>query len=422
MNILLGRSNSLALYGNDQIAVVLDTDLDLIVESGTSASLLSYTQWEESSDALSTAQASLADRAISGEAEEVIIAAAGSRMYSIPAGVKKEAEKALRWRKEFKRGGTPVGLNTARTLAKGGQIGIRKVRHIAKYFPRHEVDKKGKGWDAGEDGYPSNGKIAWALWGGDPAWRWARAIVEREEKKALKASGIISDYDQSPLDSFKNSYQSDSDQGLEFMARVNLDGTGMDRLYRIDVDGELSVWDENGWDSMGEAYSDIAAMDTDLDEAIFASTTPKTHAVIDPASAIFIASRLSIDPFSNVSLFDIDEEEARLVEAGILEEDWDLINRVMVAAGEPTSIAAFADNDGNYTPEERSENASEQPRDATGRFVKLGTRTIVANDPKRGSGVIESINQETGKVEVRLDTGKLIEVLAKYTTPEADYD
>ena len=29
----------------------------------------------------------------------------------------------------------------------------------------------------GEDGYPSNGAIAWKLWGGDPGYSWARRIV-----------------------------------------------------------------------------------------------------------------------------------------------------------------------------------------------------------------------------------------------------
>ena len=82
------------------------------------------------------------------------------RMYTVPGGVQSEAKKALAWRKEHKRGGTPVGLNTARTLAKGGQIGIEKIRHIAKYFPRHQVDKKGKGYKPGQDNYPSNGRIA----------------------------------------------------------------------------------------------------------------------------------------------------------------------------------------------------------------------------------------------------------------------
>ena len=414
MNILLGRSNNLAFFGNDQFSVVLDTDLNLIIASGVPSQLVTYADWEVSQEQLSAAQERLAVRAIEGEVENAIVASSGNRMYSIPEGVKKEAEKALEWRKKEGRGGTPVGLNTARTLAKGGQIGIKKIRHIAKYFPRHEVDKKGKGWNPGEDNYPSNGKIAWALWGGDAGKRWATSIVERENKKALKSSAAP--IAASALDSFKDAYELEGGVGPEFMVRVNLDGSGMDRLYRIDANGELSVWDDDHWDNFGGEYVDIGTLDVDIDSTITASASRKSHVVIDPASAIYIASRLSVDPFSAVSVFDIDQEEARLVSEGLLEEDWELINRVMVAAGEPT------DGDGEYTPEERSENASQQPRDATGRFVQLGTRTIVANDPERGSGVISEINKDSGKVKVRLDSGKSIEVDAKYTTPEAGYD
>ena len=54
-----------------------------------------------------------------------------------------------------------------------------KVRHVARYFPRHEVDKEAEGWSPGEDGYPSNGRIAWALWGGEPGKRWSSRLVER---------------------------------------------------------------------------------------------------------------------------------------------------------------------------------------------------------------------------------------------------
>jgi HK97 family phage prohead protease len=47
------------------------------------------------------------------------------------------------------------------------------------YFDRHEIDKQGKGWSPGEDGFPSNGRIAWALWGSDPGWAWSRKLVEQ---------------------------------------------------------------------------------------------------------------------------------------------------------------------------------------------------------------------------------------------------
>ena len=110
---------------------------------------------------------------------------------TIPDGAKAEAKRGLAWRKEFGRGGTEVGMASARRLAQGGEATAEFARKVAKYFPRHEVDKKGQGWSPGEDGYPSAGRIAWALWGGDPARRWAEAAVkslDNAEKGDLEVS------------------------------------------------------------------------------------------------------------------------------------------------------------------------------------------------------------------------------------------
>jgi hypothetical protein len=54
------------------------------------------------------------------------------------------------------------------------------------YFSRHEVDKQGQGFSPGEEGYPSAGRIAWALWGGDPGQSWARAKVQQLENEEDK--------------------------------------------------------------------------------------------------------------------------------------------------------------------------------------------------------------------------------------------
>lgn len=100
--------------------------------------------------------------------------------FSIPDGVKKAAERGLALRKKFKRGGTHVGMGTARKLSKGGIISPQKVKHISKYFARHAGDnlhKKGRDGDP-----PSNGYIAWLLWGGDAGWRWSKKIVGQMEK------------------------------------------------------------------------------------------------------------------------------------------------------------------------------------------------------------------------------------------------
>jgi HK97 family phage prohead protease len=99
--------------------------------------------------------------------------------FTPPAGVKKEAQKGLDWRKEFGRGGTAVGIARARDLSNGTTISPDTARRMKAYFDRHEVDKQGKGWSPGDDGFPSNGRIAWALWGSDAGWAWSRKLVEQ---------------------------------------------------------------------------------------------------------------------------------------------------------------------------------------------------------------------------------------------------
>lgn len=99
--------------------------------------------------------------------------------FSIPKGVAEEAQRGLDWRAEHGRGGTDVGVATARTLVGEQRVSPDKARHVAEYFPRHEVDSKGQGYSPGEDGFPSNGRIAWALWGGDAGRAWSEKLVEQ---------------------------------------------------------------------------------------------------------------------------------------------------------------------------------------------------------------------------------------------------
>jgi len=179
----IGRNGSQILYVNDTLGTIVDEDKNLVLSVDIKEPLIASAKWDPSDDdrptgvAVELAAAALTDL-------DIKVFSNSDRMYTIPDSVVAEAKRGLEWRKEEDRGGTSVGLNTARTLARGGQIGIRKIRHIAKYFPRHEVDKKGKGYKPGVKEYPSNGRIAWALWGGDAAKSWATAIVNRENKKA----------------------------------------------------------------------------------------------------------------------------------------------------------------------------------------------------------------------------------------------
>ncbi len=99
--------------------------------------------------------------------------------FTPPAGVRDEAAKGLAWRDEFNRGGTAVGVARARDLSNGTNISPDTAKRMASYFARHEVDKQGEGWSPGEDGFPSAGRIAWALWGGDPGQAWASKLTRQ---------------------------------------------------------------------------------------------------------------------------------------------------------------------------------------------------------------------------------------------------
>lgn len=105
--------------------------------------------------------------------------------YTPTQAMKDEAQRGLDWREEFGRGGTMVGVARARDIVNGRDLPIETVKRMRSYFARHEVDKKGQGWSPDQDGYPSAGRIAWALWGGDAGRAWAEAIVAEYEDRQL---------------------------------------------------------------------------------------------------------------------------------------------------------------------------------------------------------------------------------------------
>lgn len=102
-----------------------------------------------------------------------------------PREAQTEAQRGLDWRSEFGRGGTAVGIARARDISNGVDLSMDTVRRMSSYFARHEVDKQGEGWSPDEPGYPSNGRIAWALWGGDSARAWADRLIADDSTRTL---------------------------------------------------------------------------------------------------------------------------------------------------------------------------------------------------------------------------------------------
>ena len=99
--------------------------------------------------------------------------------YEPTDAMRSEAERGLAWRREYGRGGTAVGVARGRDISSGKNLSASTVLRMFSFLSRHEVDKKGRGFNRGEEGYPSAGRIAWALWGGDPAFTWSRRIRNR---------------------------------------------------------------------------------------------------------------------------------------------------------------------------------------------------------------------------------------------------
>jgi len=113
-------------------------------------------------------------------------------------GMKEDAQRGLDWRREFGRGGTEVGIARARDIVNGKNLSDSTVKRMYSFFSRHEVDKKGKGFNQGEEGYPSNGRIAWALWGGDAGFSWSKRLVE-QMKDDERSSDLIDISDNIPM-------------------------------------------------------------------------------------------------------------------------------------------------------------------------------------------------------------------------------
>ncbi|MCR4313678.1 MAG: hypothetical protein NUV84_00320 [Candidatus Uhrbacteria bacterium] len=100
--------------------------------------------------------------------------------FQPPPEVALEAVEGLALRREFGRGGTRVGIARARDLKNRRNLSPSTIKRMVSYFARHEVDKQGKDWNSSHK--PSNGRIAWLLWGGDSGRSWATKINEQMKR------------------------------------------------------------------------------------------------------------------------------------------------------------------------------------------------------------------------------------------------
>jgi hypothetical protein len=111
--------------------------------------------------------------------------------YSPPKAVREAAQRAIEWIEAGLAGGgfTSVGRTRAGQLARGENISIQTLKRMKSFFSRHKVDDKALGFNRGEKGFPSAGRVAWDAWGGDAGFAWAESMVERYENQVKKHEG-----------------------------------------------------------------------------------------------------------------------------------------------------------------------------------------------------------------------------------------
>jgi hypothetical protein len=160
--------------------------------------------------------------------------------YSPNDGMKSAARTAIKWKEDGKAkgAGTAVGWGRARDIVAGRSMSLSVVKRMYSFFSRHEVDKQGKGFNPGSEGYPSKGRVMWNAWGGDAGFAWSRAIVKRNEDKALFAD-FGKDYTKAQR--LTEVFKAESVRVGQMVSWNSSGGTARGKVKRIITSGSYNV-------------------------------------------------------------------------------------------------------------------------------------------------------------------------------------
>ena len=150
-------------------------------------------------------------------------------------GMRTEAQRYRNWKKEGEGGGTDDARTRATQILSGNELSPDTVITMNAWFARHQSDKSGKGFRQGEEGYPSNGRVAWAAWGGDAGQTWARS-KSNSIKKARERTMSEQTEERAAPDALKTG---------DFVSWSSSGGTARGKISRIVRDGKIDVPDSS---------------------------------------------------------------------------------------------------------------------------------------------------------------------------------
>lgn len=178
-----------------------------------------------------------------------------------PENVRDEAKRALKWIEEGFAGDgfTDTGRARAAQLARGDGLSAETILRMFSYLSRHEVDKQGKGFSPGDEGYPSAGRVAWAAWGGDAGFTWSAKVREQLSARAALLEGqsmIKRDMMENLVPELSEEHT--DDPGAILMAADNAMDAAQELLYSYGMDDP----------AICQAYCLIKAADLALSDAM----------------------------------------------------------------------------------------------------------------------------------------------------------
>lgn len=193
--------------------------------------------------------------------------------YKPTSGMASAAKRALKWREEGKPGGTAVGLARANQLKDREPLSASTVLRMYSFFSRHEVDKKATGFNSGEEGFPSKGRVAWDLWGGDGGYSWSRTkrdqIMRNRALKLVKLTekGVVSELARTiaakVIENYANEFISEElDAFGQFMYHAELLRNDHLDIYLID----LHMVEQPYRDILVNVFSELDYEHADSDE------------------------------------------------------------------------------------------------------------------------------------------------------------
>jgi HK97 family phage major capsid protein len=292
-----------------------------------------------------------------------------------------EAQRGLDWRKEHGRGGTEVGIARARDIVNGKNLSDDTVKRMYSFFSRHEVDKQAEGFSQGEDGYPSNGRIAWALWGGDAGYSWSRKIAERLKKEERtmqdmdKSDTILPDIEDETMTDEVRAEPDELNVG-DFVSWDSSGGEAYGKIDRIERDGSIDVPDSE-FTINGDADDPAALIEVyrEGEDGYEASGQMVGH-------RFSTLTKTAERGYKDKERFDREKMETRgmMFDTKVVDEEKRTV-RIAVSSEEPVERSfgnEILDHD------ERSIDLS---------FARSGTMPLLLDhDPRQQIGVVEDVN------------------------------